>query len=108
MILSIKSEDSSADFLHPDHYTCSFVYHFNFTESMQQFRRIELIVHIAIAVLSGTHLHLSQMKHVRVECLAQGHNIRTIIPAAKGGDPKFSNIVFSLLIIYLRGLDEDI
>ena len=35
----------------------------------------QLIVHIATSVLSGTHLHLSQMKHGRVKCLAQEHNI---------------------------------
>ena len=29
-------------------------------------------------------------------------------PAAKGGDPKFSDIFFSLLIIYLWGLNKDI
>ena len=42
---------------------------------LQPFQRIELIVHIAISVLLGTHLHLSQVKHFRVNCLAQGHNI---------------------------------
>ena len=30
---------------------------------------------IAIFVLPGTHLHLSQVKHVRVKGHAQGHNI---------------------------------
>ena len=29
-------------------------------------------------------------------------------PAAKAGDPKFSDIVFSLLIIYIWGLNKDI
>ena len=32
---------------------------------------IELIIHIAISVLPGTYLHLSQVKHVRVKCLAE-------------------------------------
>ena len=45
---------------------------------LQPFRRIELIVHIAISVLPGTHFHLSQVKHLRVKCLAQGHNILTM------------------------------
>ena len=45
---------------------------------LQPFRRIELIVHIAISVLPGTHFHLSQVKHLRVKSLAQGHNILTI------------------------------
>ena len=38
---------------------------------LRPFRRIELIVHIAITVLPGTHFHLSQVKHLRVKCLAQ-------------------------------------
>ena len=42
---------------------------------LQPFRRIELIVHIAISVLPGTHF---QVKHLRVKCLAQGHNILTM------------------------------
>ena len=45
---------------------------------LQLFPRIELIIHIAISVLPGTHLHLSQVKHLRVKCLAQGHNILTM------------------------------
>ena len=44
----------------------------------QPFRRIELIVHIAISVLPGTHFHLSQVKHLKVKCLAQAHNILTM------------------------------
>ena len=42
---------------------------------LQPFRRIELIVHIAISVLPGTHFHLSQVEHLRVKCLAQGPKI---------------------------------
>ena len=45
---------------------------------LHPFRRIELIVHIAISVLPGTHFHLSQVKHLRVKCLAQGHTILTM------------------------------
>ena len=45
---------------------------------LQPFRRYELIVHIAISVLPGTHFHLSQVKHWRVKYLAQGHNILTM------------------------------
>ena len=45
---------------------------------LQPLRRIELIVHIAISVLPGTHFYLSQVKHLRVKCLAQGHTILTI------------------------------
>ena len=42
---------------------------------LQPFRRIELI---AISVIPGTHFHLSQLKHLMVKCLAQGHNILTM------------------------------
>ena len=45
---------------------------------MQQFRRIEFIVHIVITVLQGTDFHLSQVKHLRVMCFAEGRNIETI------------------------------
>ena len=34
---------------------------------LQLFRRIELIVHIAISVLPRAHFHLSQVKHLRVK-----------------------------------------
>ena len=45
---------------------------------LQLFRRIELIVHIVISVLPGTHFHLRQVKHLRVKCLAQVHTILTM------------------------------
>ena len=38
---------------------------------LQPFRRIELIVHIDIFVLPGTHLNPSQVNHVRVKILVQ-------------------------------------
>ena len=63
-------------FLTPGHWICSFVCHLNSTEIiLQPFRRIELIIHIAITVITGTHFYLSQVKHLRVECLTQAHNI---------------------------------
>ena len=40
---------------------------------LQPFRCIELIIHTASSVLPGTHFHLSQVKHLRVKCLAKGH-----------------------------------
>ena len=43
--------------LHGEHTSCSHV--------LQPFRRIELIVHITVSVLPGTHFHLSQVKHLR-------------------------------------------
>ena len=45
---------------------------------LQPFRRIELIIHIAISVLPGTHFHLGQVKLLTAKCLAQGHNIETV------------------------------
>ena len=39
---------------------------------LQPFWRIELIVHIAISVLPGTNLHLSQVNRVRIKWLAKG------------------------------------
>ena len=42
---------------------------------LQPFRRIELIVHISISVLPGTHFYLSQVKHLRVKCPAHLNNI---------------------------------
>ena len=56
---------------------------------LQPFRRIERIVHIAISVQPGTHLHLSQVKHVRVKCLAQGHTIETM-SQLRGGEHDIS------------------
>ena len=41
---------------------------------LRPFLRIELIIHIAISVLPGTHFHLNQVKHLRVKCLAQHQN----------------------------------
>ena len=38
---------------------------------LQPFRRIELIVHIAISVLPVTHFYPNQVQHLRVNCLAQ-------------------------------------
>ena len=45
---------------------------------LQPFCRIKLIVHIDITVLPGTHFHLSQVKHLRVKCLDEGHHIETM------------------------------
>ena len=56
---------------------------------LQLFRRIELIIHIAISVLPGTYFHLSQVKHLRVKCLAQGHNILTMSQEWEGGNMIF-------------------
>ena len=52
---------------------------------LQPFRLIQLIVHIVISVLlCPTHFHLSQVKHLRVKCLAQGHTILTMSKVERG------------------------
>ena len=45
---------------------------------LQPVRCIELIVHIAVSVLQGTHFHLSHAKHLMVESLADRHTIETM------------------------------
>ena len=37
-----------------------------------------------ISVLQGSHLHLSQVKHARVKCLAHGHKHRKNVPTSRG------------------------
>ena len=58
---------------------------------LQPFPRIELIIHIATSVLPGrpTHFHLSQVKHLRVKCLAQGHTILTMSQDWEGRNMTF-------------------
>ena len=51
---------------------------------LQPFWRIKLIIHIAISVLPGTHFYLSQVKHLRVKCLAQGQSIETMSQDQEG------------------------
>ena len=43
----------------------------------QPFNGSNLFVHFVISVQLGTLLHLSEVKHVRVEYVAQWHNIET-------------------------------
>ena len=45
---------------------------------LQPFLRIELIIHISISVLPGTHFCLSQVKHWGVKYIAQAHNIDNV------------------------------
>ena len=45
---------------------------------------IELVVHIAISALRGTHLYLSQVKHVRENALPQNTNTKTMSQRWKG------------------------
>ena len=80
---NIKSEDLSSDFtfyaavVHkaPGHWTCIFVCLHGQHTVLHPSRRTELIVHIAISVLPGTHF---QMKHWRVKYLAHRHKIKTM------------------------------
>ena len=45
---------------------------------LQPFLHIELIIHIVISFPPDIDSHLSQVNHVMVKCLAQGHNIQTM------------------------------
>ena len=70
---NIKSEDLSSDFTFYPLVTGLIRVPFQLNGEhtvLQPFRRIELIIHIAIYILPGTHFHLSQVKHLRVKCLA--------------------------------------
>ena len=44
---------------------------------LQPFRCLRRIALIAISVLPGTYLHLSEVKHARLQCLPEGHTYRT-------------------------------
>ena len=55
-----------------------FQHHGEYSVLQPPFRRIALIVHIAMSFLLDIHFHLSQVMHLRVRYLAQGHNIETM------------------------------
>ena len=61
--------------LPPGHWTCSFVCHFNSRVTYSP---------ASISILPRAHLHLSEVMHVRVKCLAQGHNFKTMSTALRG------------------------
>ena len=65
----------------------SFQFPFWSITTQQPLRRQEIIAHNAISVLPGTHLHLIQVKNVRVKCLDQGHNIETMSQYWKRRNP---------------------
>ena len=65
---------------------------------LQPFRRIELMSHIAISVLPGFHLNLSKVKHLRVKCLAQGHNIERMSQNLEGRN----HWAFSIALVYVH------
>ena len=69
-------------------------------QHLQPCQRWELIAHIAISVLPGTHFLLSQVKHVRVKCLAQGHNMNNV-PILRGEKHDIS-----LKIIHQAGFEK--
>ena len=66
--------------LPPDHWTCSFVCHFNYTEGIQPLLRLDLIVRLVISALPHTISHRSEVKHFRIKCLAQGYKHRNNVP----------------------------
>ena len=76
----LKNHALCASHTLPGHRSCSIKYHFIHVPfqhfeaytALQPFRRWELIVHNAISVVSGTHLHLIEMKHGSMGCPAQG------------------------------------
>ena len=83
----MKSEDLSADFQFTP-WSLDLFIHVTFQlhreHTVQQpFPYTELIVHNAISVLLGIYLQLSQVKHVRVKCLAQDTNIETMSQSRK-------------------------
>ena len=43
------------------------------------------MVQIAVSVPPGTYLHMSEVKHLRVKCLTQGHNIETTMSQHQAG-----------------------
>ena len=57
-------------------WTFSFVYQFNSPRSIQHCILLALVTlshtFIVVSVLSGTHLHLSEVKHMSVKCFAYG------------------------------------
>ena len=60
----------------PDLFICVSVQLHREHTVLHPFWSFKIIGNIAIFVLvPSTHLHLSQVKHVRVNCLAQRHNI---------------------------------
>ena len=63
--------------LKPDSFRFFFGAHSTISRTAAISALYELIAHIFISVLPGTHLHLSEWKHLKVKCLAQGHNIKT-------------------------------
>ena len=67
---------------------------------LQPFWRIVLIIHIAISVLPGTHFHLSQVKHLRVKCLATRTRHRNNVPILTG-----EKHAISLKILHLAGFE---
>ena len=80
---SKKNNNNTTSALHhiiPGHWICSFMWNFNSPGSIQHCSHVTLgtsRITIAISVPPGTHLHLSEVKHLWVKYLAQGHNINT-------------------------------
>ena len=91
IILSLKS-----------HWTSSFMYNFTSPVSMQYCSYGALVTFCTpIAISPDTHLHLSEVKHLRVKCLAQGHNIDTTNVLTLRGEKHD----ISLKILHLASLE---
>ena len=94
LISSPKTYQLTLQLKTPSHWTCSFVCHFNYTESIQSCRHLGafslFIEHIAISLLPVTHLHLSKEKHVKVKCCAHGNKHRNNALTLRGGRPDIS------------------
>ena len=85
---------------------------------LQPFRYIEHIIHIAISILLGIHFHLCQVKHSRVKCLPQGHDIEAMSQYLEGRNmiflwksctkrdskPQRSNGLRRIIIIYIYNI----
>ena len=62
----------------PGHQTCSFMYHFNSLGNIQHCSHVTLATcctTIAISVPPGTHLHLIEVKHLRIRTQHWHHNV---------------------------------
>ena len=82
--------------LPPDHWTCSFVCHFNSIESIQPccyFGALNLSYTLAyMSYHAGTNIHFSQVIDVKVKCLAKG--TQTLKQCRLNAERREINIIF--------------
>ena len=77
--------------------------HLNYKGS-SRFGVLNLLYMIAISILPGTHLHPSQVKHVRVKCLAPGHKPRNNVPTLRG--EKHLYLIFLYINLHQPGFES--